>query len=331
MKRLSLAFLLACGLALPAMALEDLPEPAAAKVALAPPPIMLKPQATVEGDVVTLGDLFDNLDPAKSKSPVTYAPKPGQRITLDANWLYTVARAQSLAWRPLSPYDRVNLERPGQTVPREMIENALMAALEAHGVSSDHAIELSNRNLQISISTEARPAVAVRDLTYDERSRRFMATIDVPAGSPNAQRVKLNGRVYTVVEIPVPARNIAKDEKIAERDLKWIQINTDQLRDEIIADASQLIGKTPRRMLRPGQPITQQDVQRPILVSKNSLVVMVVNSGSMTITAQGKAIEDGGQGDTVRVLNMQSNTTIEAVVNGAGTVSVKPQNRVLVN
>ncbi len=44
----------------------------------------------------------------------------------------------------------------------------------------------------------------------------------------------------------------------------------------------------------------------------------------MTLTAQGRALEDGGAGDTVRVVNTQSNTVVQAVVTGANRVSVLP-------
>jgi flagella basal body P-ring formation protein FlgA len=44
----------------------------------------------------------------------------------------------------------------------------------------------------------------------------------------------------------------------------------------------------------------------------------------MYLTAQGKALDDGGQGSVIRVANTQSNRTIEAVVQAAGRVAVQP-------
>jgi flagella basal body P-ring formation protein FlgA len=310
--------------------LADAAEPEA-RLALAPIPPMLKAQAVVEGELITLGDLFDHLDPAKAKQAVAYAPQPGKRVTYDANWLYGVARAQSVAWRPMTAYERIVVDRPGQPIAREDIDSVLLSALAFHGIEGNAAVELTNRTMQIHVPMDAKPIVAVRDLTYDPRARRFTATLEAPANAAGAQRHKVSGRVFQVVEVPVLARNIGKDDRINAKDVKWMPMSVEQVREDMITDADQLIGKHPRRLIRAGQPMTQNDVQRPVLVPRHSMVTMIVQQGTMTITAQGKAIEEGGAGETIRVLNTHTNATVEATVNGAGLVTVRPTRRELVH
>ena len=57
---------------------------------------------------------------------------------------------------------------------------------------------------------------------------------------------------------------------------------------------------------------------------------MVLQQKSMTLTAQGKALEAGTDGQVIRVVNTMSNRTVEAVVIGPNQVSVsKPGGTVL--
>ena len=60
----------------------------------------------------------------------------------------------------------------------------------------------------------------------------------------------------------------------------------------------------------------------PRLVTRGSIVTMKIETPSLTVTAQGRALQDGKLGDTVRVTNTQSNRMIEGTVESDGTVKV---------
>ena len=49
---------------------------------------------------------------------------------------------------------------------------------------------------------------------------------------------------------------------------------------------------------------------------------IVLQFGNMSLTAQGRAVEDGAKGDTIRVLNTTSNRQVEGIVVAPDTVSV---------
>jgi flagella basal body P-ring formation protein FlgA len=285
-------------------------------------PALLKNSASINHEHILLGDLFENIG-AKAKVPVAYAPQPGKRQTYDARWLAVVASANSIDWKPSSAYDRIVVDRPSQTVGKNEIETEIMNALVAqYGLPETVSLELAARTLQIHIPMDVKPTVAVYDLVYDERARRFSATIETPAGNPSATRAKLSGRVFQMVEVPVPIRNLSKGEAISAKDVKWAQVRQEDLRGDMTTEMNQIVGQAPRSLLRPGQPVRLSELQRPVTVGKNSLVTMIYKAANMTITSQGKAIDDGGPGDTVRVLNTTSNTTVETVVQNANTVVV---------
>ncbi len=286
-------------------------------------PPTLRDSAVVDGDVIRLGDLWDNLGP-RANVVVSASPQPGKRITADARWLQAVAQNNGVDWRPASAFDRIVISRAGQMVDPAMIEGELHDSLVSEGVPAPFEVELTNRStFNITVPTnDATAEIGVRDLVWDQRNGRFAATVEIPAGSPNALRQRVTGRVYSMIRVPVLSHLMSKGDVIQHSDIDWLDVRSETVRRDAITDPRQLIGQEPKATLRPGTPIRTAELQRPILVQRNSMVSIILKTPYMNLTTQGKALEDGGQGDIIRVTNLQSKRTIEATVDGPGTVSV---------
>jgi flagella basal body P-ring formation protein FlgA len=82
------------------------------------------------------------------------------------------------------------------------------------------------------------------------------------------------------------------------------------------------VGKTPRHALRPGEPVHASDVEVPLVVHRGSLVTILLETRALRLSAEGKAMDDGGMGAVIRVANTKSSRVIDAVVAGPGTVTV---------
>src|SRR3546814_18103996 len=83
----------------------------------------------------------------------------------------------------------------------------------------------------------------------------------------------------------------------------------DQVDRAALLDPEKIVGMSPRRVLIEGRPIRVGDVRPPILVPRGSIVTIMFSTGAMTLTARGKAAEDGAEGDTIRVQNTKSGRT----------------------
>lgn len=294
----------------------------AASAAASELPVQLKPAAYVEGDVIRLGDLWENLGD-KADVVIAAAPQPGKRITLESRWLLSAAMGHGIDWRPANVFEKAVVERAGQTVDINLIESELREALALEGAPMNSRVELMGRNaLQIVVAAGTPATVGVRDVTYDQRMNRFTATVEVPAGSPAATRIKVGGHVYTTARIPVLTHTMGRGELITEKDVQWQDVREEQVRRDIIATPKALIGMEPRYQLRALAPIRTAEVQRPLMINRNSSVTMTYRTPFMTLTTQGKALEDGSAGDTIRIINVQSKQTVEARVEGPGLVSV---------
>ncbi len=285
-------------------------------------PLTLRAAVTVGDNLVRLGDLFVGAG-GKAEVGVARAPAPGGRVVFNARLLYRIAQAHGLDWRPMSIHDHVVVERESIVIDGEEIERQILAALVDKGVDPERvAIELANPGLRLHLAADANPTVAVDVVAYDPRSGRFTAAVVAPSDDPAAQPVGVSGRLHDVTDVPILADRVMRGEVIGADDVQWLRLRTDRLPGNTVLDANGLIGQTPKRTLRPGEPVRASEVQRPVVVPKGGLVTLVLTTSGMQLTARGRALEDGSEGDSIRVANVQSHTLVEGIVSGAGQVTI---------
>jgi flagella basal body P-ring formation protein FlgA len=294
---------------------------------------VLKPQVVVERDMVRLGDLFAdlpaNVDPA---TDVARAPTPGQRVTLDATTLMNIANTQRIGWKPNGRFDRVVLERAGQVIGPAPIHEAVMRALSEHGLPANADVALDNERLQITVPTDRPASVRAESVLYDPTKPRFELTLVAPDDDRDgAERVRVQGKVFRMVDMPVPVRPIGPLEVIRARDIQMVRLRADQVGPTHINDPDKLVDKSARRVLPAGAPIRVSDISAPILVAKNNIVNVKVASSRLSIVMQGKALEDGAEGEQVRVVNPRSNKIVQGVVTARGEVVVTTSYSVVSN
>jgi len=134
------------------------------------------------------------------------------------------------------------------------------------------------------------------------------AVADVPASS--------------LARIVVPSHDIKRGDVIGDSDLVYQNVNAAAMIAGIASSMDQLDGMEARRFLRAGEALRLDDVRHPILVTKGSNVTMTFSAPGIALTETGKAMSEGGMGETVTVLNPVSYKQISAVVTGSGQVSV---------
>jgi len=285
-------------------------------------PLQLKTNVTITQDVIRVGDLWENAE-SKADLAIAQAPQPGKRVILDTRWLVTLANNNGLDWRPTTQFDRSVVERVGQNIDLNLVETELREALTLEGLPTTSTFEITNRqSLTVAIPADSAPTLAIKDLVVDSRTQRFTALVEAPAGSPSAVRIKVTGRTFATTRMPVLIRAMNRGETISAQDLIMTDVRDDSLRQDLVIDPKQLIGMEPRLLLKSNTPIRLAELQRPMAVSRNSLVTMQLHTPYMNLTTQGKAMDDASVGDIVRVTNLQTKQIVEARVQGPGMVIV---------
>jgi flagellar basal body P-ring formation protein FlgA len=121
------------------------------------------------------------------------------------------------------------------------------------------------------------------------------------------------------VRVVVPAHDIARGTVIAASDLTYSTTASDVM-GGIATNPADMVGMETRRTLRAGESLRLQDVRRPVLVSKGSTVTMVFEAPGIVLASTGRAMSEGGMGETVTIQNPASFRQISGIVIGPGQV-----------
>ncbi len=276
-------------------------------------PVSLRPEAVIEGPLLTLGDIFEGLD-TLADTTVAQAPAPGGQLRLSAQWLQRLARAYGLAWQPRPGLTSLRVERSSQIIGQTEIAAALGDALSRQGIGGDLDIVLDNAGLALHLPVGGIPELQVASLSFDPRSERIAARIRAVGEDGYQVRALVRGRALQMTEVPMLRHQLGSDQVIGQQDLEWRRIPTARLGRQTLTDPAEMLGKSPRRSLRPGRPLRAGDLQTPVVVARNSLVTLSLRTRFMRLTVQGRALENGGLGDVVRVVNIKSNAVVHGVV-----------------
>lgn len=120
--------------------------------------------------------------------------------------------------------------------------------------------------------------------------------------------------------VVVPAHDIPRGQTISESDLTYANLPAGGLMAGVVTNFATAKDMETRRMLRAGEPFRADDVRRPIVVTKGETVTMQFNAPGVELTAMGRAMGEGGIGDTVMVQNPASFRMVNGVITAPGTV-----------
>lgn len=284
--------------------------------------LTLKESVVVSDDVVRLGDLFAQ-PLSMGDSPVAQAPLPGQTIVLDNRFLRSLIRAYSLDWAPASKYQRVLVARAAQKIDPSQVTQQVKDALRDYlGTDKEVEIAFDVGDTNLVLPTNVPATLAVQDIRFDAASQRFAAQLIVPASGPTLISRLVAGSVYETVQLPVLARSVAPGEVIQLADLDWLAIRIDRVAANAVTDPKQLVGMTARRPLRSNQMLRMSDITMAAAIQRGTMVTLMVQTENMTLTVQGRALEDAAIGQPIRVINTMSNKPLTGVVKDQTTVVI---------
>lgn len=281
----------------------------------------LRESSIIEGHSITLGDLFYDL-PRDEERILGSAPRPGKEMVLNARTLMKIAMALDLPWRPSHAAEKIVLRRAASVVEYDQIKEVIHTALYDEGMLGDYEISIPAEFQQIILPADYPPSAVVTSIDIDRAAQVFDVTLAAPSAQNPIQHLRIRGRMDAVVSVPVLNDNLQHGRVITEDDIQVVTIKERQFNERMIADPRDLIGMTARRVIVAGRPVQRNDLVAPLVVSRGELVTLFLSQGGMRLTTQVKAMQDGAKGDIIRVVNMNSNQALQAVITGTRAVAV---------
>lgn len=162
------------------------------------------------------------------------------------------------------------------------------------------------------------------DLRLIGHPARLTGNRSVAARCGNKQQfiqIKVNatGRYWVV------ARQLSAGQVITGDDIRPMEGALDKLPAGLLFDAENIIGSTPTRTLHPGQPFTANQLRHRWAVLATQEVDIVAPGEGFMVHARGKALNNGGLNDRVRV-QTRNGQILTAIVTGDQRVSTNMDN-----
>ena len=283
----------------------------------------LRGMTTLHGPVVYLHDLFDDAG-VNADRILGPGPAPGDRIIVEAAQLNAIARQFDVSWRSVSAADRAVLEWPGRSLRQDEATNAVKAAITATGAPDDLDVETPGFVPPMVPADDQDVQVAVSQLDFDSSTGRFTAALTIASDTMNPVTTRISGKAEAMVPALVSATRLLPETILRAEDVRETHLAASRVPDQAATALDQVIGMQLRRPVPAGQPLRLADLRHPPLVQRGSIVQMVLNEGDLSLSAQATAIDDGAEGDRIRVQNLNSHNFVYADVVGADRVRVVP-------
>jgi len=164
--------------------------------------------------------------------------------------------------------------------------------------------------------------VELRGLRVDSSVNRWSANIIVSGDNKVISALPLAGRYMIMNEVPVLKHQVRSGDVIGKDDIDLKSFPQESTHSDTVSDISDLVGKSPVRVISPNRPVRSSEISAPALIKKNALVQMRYKTDSMEITTTGQALADGAKGDVIEIRNTASKKITRAVVTNNNTVDV---------
>jgi flagella basal body P-ring formation protein FlgA len=124
------------------------------------------------------------------------------------------------------------------------------------------------------------------------------------------------------IAVPVLKEAMAKGETITPENLTTKAIPTSQVYASTITSTDALIGQQLVRPLTAGQPLNKLHVRVAPAISRNQMVTLLFRRGGVELSGRAQALEDGQLGQSIRIINPATRSTLLGTVAAGGVVEV---------
>ena len=290
--------------------------------------VMLKPDFETTKPTVRLSDLFSGV-PAAIDRDIAQAPPLCKDATYDEPVLNKLAETYRLDWQAPNGKKLVIVTSACARITSDMIRDAVLTRMKEDGQAKRQNIEitLDSRTLEIALPANASTDFKLENFAYDPVNKHFRTSL-VAETARGPSVTAIAGRAIIKRNVPVLVKRLEGGTTLGAADLDWIQVPDERVGADVVTEPTQLIGRELRRDTPEGEILRARDIMPARLVQRGALVTMKIETPFISITSQGKAQQDGAEGDTVRVLNTQSNRMVEGLVVAPGVVEIRTTQKI---
>lgn len=200
---------------------------------------------------------------------------------------------------------------------RKAVDRFVQERLQGPGVVDGIAIEHLDPRLRLTACDGP-----LQPFLPDGQPSAGRLTVEVRCPAPKPWRLYVPVRITRHIEVLIAAHPLPRGVALTRDSIRRERRNPVDLARGWYAEPKQLLGLETRRAIHAGEVLSPGLLTSPRLIRRGQELILFATSGAMTVTMKGEALEDGAEGEVIRVRNLSSSRIVEGRVVGADKVQV---------
>lgn len=155
-------------------------------------------------------------------------------------------------------------------------------------------------------------------------SKRTLYRLRYDVTCPGAQGWTITVAVKTAINLPVviATQTLERGRVVDAQDLVLRVQDIAPLHGQFFTAPEEVTGQTVKRRITASQIVNSAQLDKPVMVERGQSVLMVARQNGIEASTTGEALKQGRKGDVIRVRNISSQRTVDALVTSPGVVQI---------
>lgn len=186
------------------------------------------------------------------------------------------------------------------------LSKAIKREFSEKGLGDDVDLEFFGGETNFEADNAKIMKILVTNLFTEEKINKFTAGVEIFADGVLLKQAEIIGKYFILHKVWVPETDIEKDQIIKESDLISQMVREGRLRDDVVTDKDELVGKQVVRLLKADKLVSLRDIRDEVLVKKGQMATVVYQNKGLQITSKMEALEDGSKEQIITLVNNKS-------------------------
>lgn len=237
------------------------------------------------------------ITPRRKAQPLLDIARPLALIVI-LFWLFNGESAQAAGFEPLPEIHAAALKHAQTVVP---------AGAELSAGRFDDRLRLAACPEPLATRTASdRPSALSVEVRCDALGWKLFVPVSVSVQVP----------------VLVATRALARGQSVSAADVEIQQRERNRMGTAWLSSPSELSGRVLSRPVAIGTVLSSAVLAPAHLIKRGQSVMLIGESGGFQVRAEGKALDDAGAGESLRVQNLSSRRVVQGQVHADGTVRV---------